>query len=188
MYDGWQGFSDSRPAVVLIFAWALAEATIFPILADFLLAALLLVSRTRRWALAGACVAGMAIGGIVSVLVARAAPGFALDVLRDLPLITESHIARADRELAEHGIAGFFLQPVSGIPFKAWAVMAGRQELAPWLVIPTFVAARTTRMLLIAGGAQLFGRQLRRRLRDWFALVAAAYVVLFAAGFAAIVL
>jgi len=72
--------------------------------------------------------------------------------------------------------------------FKAWAVMAGQQGLAPWLVIPTFVAARATRMVLTAGIAHLLGRALGRRLRDWFAVVVALYLVLFAIGFVAVVL
>jgi membrane protein YqaA with SNARE-associated domain len=188
MYDGWQRFSESRAATVLIFVWALGEATVFAILADFLLAALLVVSRARRRVLVAACVAGMTVGGIVTVIVAHTWPRFALDLLRDLPLITESHIRRAGELLAEHGAAGFFIQPVSGIPFKAWAVVAGQQGLAVWLVIPAFVAARAVRMVAIAAVAQLLGQAVQRRLRDWFALVAAAYVVLFTAGFAAIVL
>lgn len=187
MYEGWQHFSDSRAATVLIFVWALGEATVFPILADFLLAALLVVSRARRWALAGACVAGMAIGGVVAVIVARTSPSFALDFLRDLPLITESHLRRADEQLTDHGVAGFFIQPISGIPFKAWAVTAGQQGLAAWLVIPAFVAARTVRMVATAALAQLVGRALQRELRDWFALVAVAYVGVCAVGFAAVV-
>ena len=188
MYDAWQHFSDSRAAVVLIFAWAAAEATVFPILADFLLAALLLVSVTRRWMLLGACIAGMALGGIVTVLVARLWPGFAVDLLRDLPLITESHVAGAERRLTEHGAAGFLVQPVSGIPFKAWAVVAGRQELSAWLVIALFIVARAARMTLIGALAHLLGGRLRRWLRDWFAPLVGAYVVLFAAGFVAVVL
>jgi len=188
MYDAWQRFSERSIALVLLLAWAMAEATVWPILADALLAPLALVRRTRPWALAGACIAGMAIGGIVTVLVASAAPGFALDLLRDLPLITDAHLAGADRRLADHGVAGFLVQPVSGIPFKAWAVMAGQQDLSPWLVIPAFVAARAMRMLVIAGTAHLLGRALRRLLRDWFAVVALLYVALFAIGFAAVVL
>jgi len=187
-YDSWRRFSNSRAAVALIFVWAFGEATVFPILADFLLAAMLVMGGARRWVLAGACIAGMAIGGIVTVLVARAAPGFALELLRDLPLITESHISRAGEQLADHGVAGFLVQPVSGIPFKAWAVMAGEQRLSPWLVILVFIAARAARMLAIAVLAQLLGRALGRRLRDWFAPLALAYVVLFCAGFAAVVL
>jgi membrane protein YqaA with SNARE-associated domain len=187
-YDGWQRFSESRAAAVLIFVWALGEATVSPILADFLLAALMAVSRARRLLLVGACLAGMAVGGIVTVVVARTSPGFALDLLRDLPLVTESHIQRSGEQLAEHGVAGFFLQPVSGIPFKAWAVMAGQQGLAVWLVIPAFIVARAIRMVAIAALAQSIGGALQRGLRDWFAVVAVAYVVLFAAGFVAVVL
>lgn len=188
LYDGWRGFAGSRAAAILIFVWAMGEATVFPILADFLLAALLIVVPARRWILIGACIGGMALGGIVTVLVARSAPGFALDVLRDLPLVTESHIERARRGLAEHGVAGFVVQPVSGIPFKVWAVMAGQQALTPWLVIPAFIAARSARMALIAIGTGLLGRRLASSLRDWFVLVAGAYVLLFAGGFAVVVL
>lgn len=187
MHDAWQRFADSRAAVVLIFAWALAEATVFAIIADFLLAALLLVSVSRRRLLLGACIAGMALGGIVTVVVARLWPDFALDLLRDLPLSTEAHIAGAERRLAEHGAAGFLVQPVSGIPFKAWAVVAGRQELSPWLVVAVFIVARSARMALVGALAQLLRRTVRRWLRDWFALLAGAYVVLFTVAFVAVV-
>jgi membrane protein YqaA with SNARE-associated domain len=188
LYDGWRAFAGSRAAVILVFAWAMGEATVFPILADFLLVALLIVIPARRWMLLGACLAGMALGGIVTVLVAHSAPGFALDVLHELPLVTESHIRRADRLLVEHGIAGFVLQPLSGIPFKVWAVVAGQQALTPWLVIPAFIAARSARMALIGVGAWLLGRGFARPLRDWFVLVTVAYVLVFAAGFAVVVL
>ena len=188
MYDGWRSFAASRTAAILVFVWAVGEATVFPILADSLLAALLIVLPARRWILLGACIAGMAAGGIVTVLVARAAPGFAIDVLRDLPLVTQSHIERAGRMLAEDGVAGFAVQPVSGIPFKVWAVVAGQQALAPWFVIPAFIAARSARMMLIAVAAGVLGRLLACWLRDWFVVFAVAYVLLFAAGFAVVVL
>lgn len=188
MYDAWQRFSERRIALALLLVWAMAEATVWPILAEFVLVPLVLVRRTRPWTLAGACIAGMAVGGIVTVLVARSSPDFALELLRELPLVTGDHLESAARQLADHGVAGFLIQPWSGIPFKAWAVMAGQQGLAPWLVIPTFVAARATRMVLTAGIAHLLGRALGRRLRDWFAVVVALYLVLFATGFVAVVL
>lgn len=149
---------------------------------------LALVRRIRPWTLAGVCIAGMALGGIVTVLVARASPGFALELLRGLPLITDAHLEGASRQLADHGVAGFLIQPVSGIPFKAWAVMAGQRGLSPYMVIPTFVAARATRMLMIAWVAHVLGRALRHRVRDWFAVIGLLYVVLCATGFAAVIL
>jgi len=189
LYDAIERFSATRGALALLFVWAVAEATVWPLLADFALAPLALVCAGRRtWALAAAAIAGMAVGGIVSVLVSSAWPGFALDLLRDLPLLTEAHIAGARDELADRGVAGFLVQPWSGIPFKAWAVMAGQQGLAPLLVIGTFIAARATRMLITAAVARLLGRAGGGWLRDWFAVVAVLYLAVFVAGFAAIVL
>lgn len=175
-YDAWQGFSERRVAVILVFVWALAEATVWPFAADFLLAALLLVRRPRFWVLAAACIAGMATGGVVTVLVAHAWPGFALELLRDLPLMTGALIDGAADMIADHGVAGFLIQPWGGIPFKAWAVQSGQLGLSPWLVIPAFIAARATRMLMTAVIAHLLGRALRRGLRDWFALIAPLYL------------
>lgn len=185
MFDRWERFSQSRAALALLFVWAVAEATVWPILADFLLAPMALVRRSRFRALMAAVLAGMSIGGIVTVLTAHLSPGFTLDVLRDLALVGEAQIERASALLDEHGAAGFLIQPVSGVPFKVWAVIAGGQGILPALVIPAFIVARAARMLAVGAIATAAGRLLRPRLRDWFAVVAALYVVLFAVGLAA---
>jgi len=188
LFDRWAQFAESRAAAPVLFAWAVAEATVWPILPDALLAPLMLARRTRRLWLVAACVAGMTLGGILTVLVAHWAPGFAPDLLRDLPLMTEEQIRGAADGVREHGAAGFLIQPVSGIPFKAWATAAGVQGLSPVLVIPAFIVARGLRM---AATALLFGaiaRLLGPRLRDWFAVVAVLYAAGFAFVFARIVL
>src|SRR5687767_302447 len=146
LYDGWARFAESRAAAPVLFAWAVAEATVWPILPDALLAPLILARRTRRLWLVAACIAGMTLGGIVTVLVAHWAPSFALDLLRDLPLVTEEQVRGAADGVRDHGAAGFLIQPVSGIPFKAWAVAAGVQDLSPLPVIAAFVVARGVRM------------------------------------------
>ena len=188
LHDRWQRFVEGRAALAVLFAWALAEATLWPIVPDSLLAPMALVRRAGRWRLIAACVTGMALGGVVTVLVAHSAPGFALDLLRDLPLVTESQIEGARDRLDDHGAAGFLIQPVSGIPFKAWAVMAGVKGIGPALVIPVFIAARGARMFATGVVAGTIGHLLRRRLREWFAVVVAIYVVGFAIGFYGVVL
>ena len=188
LYDRWARFAESRAAAPVLFGWAVAEATVWPILPDALLAPLMLARRTRRLWLVAACIAGMTLGGVVTVLVAHWAPGFALDLLRDLPLVTAEQIRAGADGVRDHGAAGFLIQPVSGIPFKAWAVAAGVQDLSPALVIGAFILARGLRMaataLLFAAIARLLGP----RLREWFAVVAALYVVGFAFVFVRIVL
>lgn len=86
LHDRWQRFAEGRAALPVLFAWALLEATLWPIVPDAMLAPMALVRRAGRWRLVAACIAGMALGGVVTVLVAHWAPGFALDLLRDLPL------------------------------------------------------------------------------------------------------
>ena len=188
LYDRWARFTESRAAAPVLFAWAVAEATVWPILPDALLAPLMLARRTRRLWLVAACIAVMTLGGIVTVLVAHWAPGFALDLLRGLPLVTEEQIRGGADGIRDHGAAGFLIQPVSGIPFKAWAVAAGVQDLSPVPVIAAFVLARGVRMaaiaLLFGGIAHLTGE----RLRDWFAVVAVLYVAGFLFVFVRIVL
>jgi len=188
LYDRWARFAESRAAAPVLFAWAVAEATVWPILPDALLAPLMLARRTRRLWLVAACVAGMTLGGIVTVLVAYWAPAFALDLLRDLPLVTADQISGAADGVRDHGAAGFLIQPVSGIPFKAWAAAAGAQELSPLLVIGAFIVARGLRMAATALLFGAIGRLLGPRLRDWFAVVAVLYVAGFAFVFVRIVL
>lgn len=187
LHDRWQRFSEGRAALPVLFVWALAEATLWPIIPDAMLAPMALVRRTGRRRLAAACIAGMALGGVVTVLVAHAAPGFALDLLRDLPLVTKAQIEAAADGLHDHGAAGFLIQPVSGIPFKVWAVLAGVKDIGPALVIPLFIVARGARMLATTLVTGTIGHLLRRRLRDWFAVVAAIYVVGFAIVFYGVV-
>jgi membrane protein YqaA with SNARE-associated domain len=183
-YDRWQRFADSRAALVLLFVWAFGEATVWPIIADFLLAPLALVRRSRLPALMSAILAGMTLGGVLTVLTASRAPGFAMDVLAHLPLVGDGQIRRARELLDERGVAGFLYQPYSGIPFKIWAVVAGERDLPPAQVIPAFVVARAGRMLATGVIAAIIGRIARPWLRDWFVLVVPAYLVLFAIGFA----
>lgn len=52
---------------------------------------------------------------------------------------------------------GFLQQPWSGESFKIWAVVGAGQGIVPWLAIPTFIFARTLRMLVNAGVGGILG-------------------------------
>ena len=188
LFDRWARFAGSRAAVVLLFAWAFAEATVWPILADFLLVALALAVPGRLRVLLPAIVAGMALGGLVSVLTAHQFPAFAMDVVRELPLVRDVQVERARDLLDEHGaFLGFLYQPISGVPFKIWAAVAGDERLPPGVVITAFVLGRSARMLATGGVAAGAGHLLRRYVRDWFAAIAPLYVLAFAIGLAQVV-
>lgn len=181
-YDRWERFVTGRPGLLLLFLWAVAEATVWPILPDFLLLPMGLAARRRTARLLPAALAGMALGGVCTFISATLAPDAMLRLLHHLPLLTSAQIGGAHTRLAAHGAAAFWLQPWSGIPFKAWAVAAGSMALNPAQVIPIFIVARGLRLSLVALVAALVGERFRGLIRECALLLAVAYVVLFLSG------
>src|SRR3989440_2981457 len=178
-YDRWERFASSRLGTRLMFAWALAEATVWPIVPGFLLIPLAAANRRRFHVPLAAAVTGMAVGGATTVLFAYRAPRHAWGLLRHLPLVQEQQIDVARGHLAAHGTAAFLYQPWSGVPSKIWAVVAGSERPNPWLAIAALVIARSLRMALLAGAARLLAGRFTGAVRDHSIFLAATYVALF---------
>jgi membrane protein YqaA with SNARE-associated domain len=181
-FDRFEQFASSRAALALMFAWACAEATVWPLIADFALVPLIAVRRNGRVLMLIAAVAGMAAGGIATFAFASLAPDAARDLLPHLPLVAEGDIEEAGDRLRDDGAWAFFVQPWSGIPYKIWGVQAGVMDMSWWRVAPAFIVARSIRMSLFALGAGAVGARWRASLRDHAIEVSGAYVVLFALG------
>jgi 1-acyl-sn-glycerol-3-phosphate acyltransferase len=175
-FDAWECWSASAGSTRLQCVWAMAEATVWPILADFLLVPLVL-GRPRRAGkhLAGA-VSGMALGGIGLYLFAFQWPARSRRLLHRLPTVHAAAIERAEKDLAAHGLAAFLFQPVSGIPFKVWALLAGSEGRSPLRAIPLFIVARAGRMAIVALAARLIGLRYRPFLRDYFLILMTLYL------------
>ncbi len=180
-YDVWRQFVSSRWGIAVMFVWAAAEATFWPIIPDALLVPMVAVS-SRRWQVVGAAILGSATGGIVMLGFAYAAPDAAHDVLARLPLVFDGDIVDARARLADDGVSAFLAQPWSGISFKVWAVEAAGADLSPWRVIPVFIAARALRMMVFAAVAALVGHWATTFVRDYSIFVMFSYVVLFSFG------
>ena len=178
-FDWWERWAASRAGIGLMLVWALAEAIVWPIFPDFLLIPMAVGNRRRFYVPLAAAVIGMALGGTLTFLFALWAPHQAWDVLRHIPLIHSWEINAVRSRLATQGVAAFLFQPWSGIPFKVFAVVGGVQGLSPWLVIPTFIAARGARMAILATLARLLAGRFARFVRDYSILVAALYLSLF---------
>ena len=165
-----------------VFAWALAEATVWPILPDFLLVPMVAANRRRFHVPLAAAVIGMAAGCAMTVLFAYRAPRHAWGLLRHLPLVHEQQIDVARRHLAAHGTAAFLFQPWSGVPSKIWAVVAGAERPNPWPAIAALVIARSLRMAVLAGAARLLAGRFAGTVRDHSIFLAATYVAVFSFG------
>ena len=181
-FDWWVRWSSSTAGVGLLFVWAVAEATVWPILPDFLLVPIVLGNRRRFYIPLAAAIAGMAIGGTFLYLFAFWHPQQAVHLLHHLPTVREAAINRAHSYLADHGLAALIFQPWSGVPFKVWALLAGSEARNPAVAIPLFILARSARMAILAALASLFAQRFTRFLRDYSLFLLVIYLALFFYG------
>jgi membrane protein YqaA with SNARE-associated domain len=181
-FDRWERFASGRLGMAVLFAWAVAEATVWPVIPDFLLVPMAAGSRRRFLRPLVASVLGSALGGAVLFLFAFSFPRQAEAGVRRLPLVYEHQIQRAHDELAARGAAAYLAQPWSGVAFKVWGVEGGALGIAPWQAIPAFVVGRAVRMAVFAAGARVLGARLRGFLRDFSLFVALIYLACFSYG------
>jgi membrane protein YqaA with SNARE-associated domain len=174
-------FSDGWGGARLIFLWAASEATVMPIIADFLLLPMAAVSSRRFGRLLFACVAGMAAGGAAGYLWALRFPERYRRLMERLPLTPDEKIPVLQDRLQRYGVAAFLTQPFSGVPMKVWAAAAASLPIDPWRAISVFVAARAFRMALVAVVARLVVRRFHGTVRRRFLLLCGLYGATFAA-------
>jgi membrane protein YqaA with SNARE-associated domain len=162
--------------------WALAEAIVWPIIPDFLLV-LIAIARPRRvhHSLA-ACIAGSAAGASVVYGLAWIWPAEAYQALPRLPLTFEADIADVHERIARDGAFAFVWQPISGIPFKVWGIVAAVSGVPPTIALPVAILARTARMTVVAVVASMLGARFNHAIRDHWLILMVVYVVIFAVG------
>ena len=147
--------TDARPAMpayLLVAAWSVGEATVWPIMPDAVLVPLAYARPRDWWRLVLAAAGGTALGCALTHRTGRRRqPGSDRHFL-----LVRPRMADAARDwLATEGARGARHQPASGVPVKVFAYQAGALgvPLAPFLAWT--VAARTARFALAVGGAAL---------------------------------
>lgn len=156
---------------VLAFCWAAAEAISWPVVAELLIAALVLSGPARPYRtairLALWATLGSAVGGVLTLVLARQG------MLLPQPLTTPAMHEYAQQQLAQRGSAGLWSQPVSGVPYKVYARAAGQDAIGVPEWVATSVVVRSVRMTGLALAAALVQRLTRRWQRYYTAAVAA---------------
>jgi 1-acyl-sn-glycerol-3-phosphate acyltransferase len=166
--------------LLLVAAWAAAEATVWPIMPDALLVPLAASRPGHWWALVLVAAGGSLGGGLLSYAVGRAAP--VEPFLRRLPLVSPPMIDAASTWLAEEGPRGVRHQPLSGLPFKVFALLAGARRLPLGQFLLWSLVARGARFGTVSGSAALLGRALAPRLRAFGWLLLPLWGVVFLVG------
>jgi membrane protein YqaA with SNARE-associated domain len=153
-----------RAAVAVAAAWGFAEATLFFVVPDVYLSRLALADlraalRCCLWALLGA----LAGGAVMYAMGQRQLAG-AERALDAVPAIAPAAIAGVRAEIAGRGTLAVFLGPLSGTPYKIYAVESAPAGLPLGRFLAVSVPARLLRFALVA---LLFNGLARGPLRRW---------------------
>lgn len=162
--------------LALIAIWALAEATVFFIVADVPIMALGIKAGARK-ALIGACVAAVfaAVGGGALCIWASENPARAYDLMLAVPAINAQLIEQVAAQFEEYGLVGMVVGSFTGVPYKlyAFAASSGPLETGPVALFAiASIIARLPRFALIALVSGWAGPRLIRRFgaaRVWIA-------------------
>ncbi len=149
LYDMTIKWASHRHAVRYLVGLSVAEATVFPIPPDVMLAPMVLAQRERGWFFAFICTAASVLGGMLGYLIGANA----FDLLQ--PLIVSWGYQQAFDHAKEYfEVWGFWFILVAGfspIPYKIFTIASGAvgMPFVPFLV--GSVAGRSSRFFLVAG-------------------------------------
>lgn len=166
-----------RRGVLLLTVWAFAEATVWPLIPDLLLAGMCLAVPRLAPRLVAATTLGSAVGGAAALSLGRAGIGWPLWAVT-APMQTGAATA-----VASDGALAVLRQPLSGIPYKAFNAAAVHADVDVFAWVGGTVVARGARMAVVALVAATAGRLLwSGRLADGWAPRLHALAVLVGLG------
>jgi membrane protein DedA with SNARE-associated domain len=112
-------------------------------------------------------------------------PAEAWVLLDRVPGIGFAMQAQVRESLAEEGLSALFLGPLTGTPYKLYAVAAGQQDFAFAAFLLVSVPARATRFVLVCLLAYTVSRLLSARLSTHarYGLLAAVWLIFYAGYF-----
>ncbi len=104
--------------------WGFAEATLFFLVPDIAIGWASLGGVRRGVVALAAAVAGAVAGGIVMYLLAAAAPAAMRATVDGVPFVTPAMFESVEAGFREWGALGMIPNPLGGIPYKVYAVLA----------------------------------------------------------------
>ena len=169
MYDWVLKLARHRHAERYLIGVTIAEAVIFPIPPDVMLAPMVLAERRRAWRLALKTTVASVAGGLIGYLLGW----LALELI--LPWIERAGYLPAYEQAVDafrrFGVWFVILAGFSPIPFKVITVAAGALGMPLPAFILGSVIGRGSRFFLVAAIIYSGGERAAERLRDWVDLL-----------------
>ena len=163
---------EGRRGDAIMFAWGLAEAVSFPIMAEMSQVWLGLTHPDRLWRRGALVVAGSVTGVALTHLLTRAGHR------PPAPWTTPSMEAATARYLSR-GPAGYWKQALTGIPVKVFAAQSGRSNLPLAGVLVHAAGERAARMGALTGLVVALSRPLGPITRQHYGLYLASTASVF---------
>ncbi|MGI9018619.1 MAG: 1-acyl-sn-glycerol-3-phosphate acyltransferase [Euzebya sp.] len=142
----------TRRGLLILAVWAFAEATVWPLIPDLMLAGMVLAAPRLAHRFVAVTALSSAVGGVVALQLARA--GWSWPLLA----VTDRMAPQAAAVLADGGASGVLTQPLSGIPVKVFNVVAAGTDIGWWQWAGWSLVARGARMAVVAGVVWLVAR------------------------------
>jgi membrane protein YqaA with SNARE-associated domain len=149
------------PGILAAFLWGFAEATLFFVVPDVLLSLAALFAFRRAWRHLLAAIAGAVLGGAILYTWSAHSPTSAQQTVAHVPFVTARMIAKVHTGYEQHPIRALLLGPLSGIPYKLYAVQAPTYLSASTFLAAT-IPARGERFLIVWLVFGALGTWLRR--------------------------
>ena len=182
----WAGHPHAQIALFLI---SFAEASFFPIPPDVLLLAMCM-SKPERWLrYAGITAAGSLLGGGFGYLLGAVFWGALSEIFFQWlgPIgFTAERFELVQTLYREHAFLAVFSAGFSPIPYKIFTVGAGVFGVDLKIFVLASTISRTARFLLVAGLVAWLGVRARDFIEKYLGWLTLSFVVLLAAGFAAL--
>lgn len=149
----WRALLLGRAGLWAAAIWGFAEGTLFFIVPDMLLTLTALFGFRAAWRQAVLVVAGSLVAGALLFAWAAKTPESATRVVQAVPFVRPAMVDKVRADYTEAGATALLRGPLSGIPYKLYAVEApGRVSLPVFLLVS--VPARLERLVV---GLLLFG-------------------------------
>lgn len=150
--------------------WGFAEATLFFVVPDVLLSAVALTSVRRALVLSVWVLAGALVGGALMWAFGRADLATGKELLVLLPAIDAAMITDVGVQLESSGLPALFAGPVTGTPYKIYALQSGGLGIGLVQFLLVSIPARMLRFvvvtLAVGGASKLLERWLNLRWRQ----------------------
>lgn len=162
---GWPGFA-------LAFAWGFAEGTLFFVVPDVAFTLTTALRPRQGLAQLGAVVAGASLAGTMMYGWSASNQAQARNTVAAVPYVGQTMLEATDRRFEQQGAPAMFDQPLGGVPYKVYAVLAP-SHLSPVKFLLLSIPARVERLILSWLPFALLSLALRRAgANGWRAAVA----------------